>query len=69
MANSLNYESGRSGGAGYTDPNNNDLNETEYECGREDDAAPASLVGFRGGHRLSLVRIQEKFDKCKRVFR
>src|SRR5271166_5603498 len=50
--NSMISKSGRSGGAGYTDPNNNELNETQRnDSGREPDAAPDSLVGFRGCHR------------------
>src|SRR5580658_5039474 len=56
-------KSGRSGGAGYTDPNNNEPDRNK--CGREIDGVTEGLVGFRVRHRgLSQARISQKERKC-----
>src|ERR1700722_2848634 len=52
----ISLKSGRSGGAGYTDPNNNKPDRDK--CGREIDVRKDCLVGFRIGHQgLSKARI------------
>ena len=60
-------ESGRSGRAGYTDPNNNDLNQRD-KFGRDRDGSAEGLVGFHELHRrLLFSRIQYKRRKCNTV--
>ena len=59
--NSFRLETGRSGGAGYTDPNNNYYRPNETRTWNDFVRAPESLlveslVGIRDCHRTSLVR-------------
>ncbi len=56
------------GGAGYTDPNNNEPENIADKYGREPDGW-LHLVEFGSVHRLlSGIRITDKQRKCKRVF-
>ena len=61
-------ESGRSGEAGYTDPNNkyyhlNNLN----ECRRDFDAVAESLIGVRSHHLVSCLREYSKREANARL--
>ena len=57
MAKIREFESGRSGRAGYTDPNNNDYLKQRNKYGGDRDDLWDGLVGFHGLHRVS--RLEE----------
>ena len=59
---------GLSGGAGYTDPDNNAQAKNEY--GRDLDGVPGDLVGYGWSHlRLLKSSLQQQRSKCKRAYR